>query len=262
MTLLAFWWCLLCDCEVRFLQMAADPFDAQSPLFWVLVDDDSDNDYVDIDMDEMKDFDKPTPGRGNAMIGYRDQYHLYAPSSVFPELSVKEDVWKGHIPFKPNDFLEICNELYQYWRLPRAGYRISGRKHGIESSLFGTISILRTANTLINIESTIKVDQALIDIDFQRNLELMSDHLSYEITWPDQHERLLLCGFNDFFNSPLILDCTDCPMQQQHDPYLAQMLYSWKCTQAYRNMVVIDNLMFIRACASVPAGCVILALPP
>ena len=194
------------------------------------------------------------PVRGNAIAGERKQYVLYPPSNAVNELSIKDDIWHRHIPFKKNDFIDICDLGRQRWEQPRFGATFRPRKHGIESSFIGTIGILRTANKLIDIEKAIGVDDSLIHIDFKRNLQILCDVLSDEMQWPDTNERLILCGFTDFFNAPLMLDCTDCKLKHHHSRVLSKMVYSWKCDQAYRNMVVCDNKCEISACASCSAG--------
>ena len=195
------------------------------------------------------------PGRGNAMNGQRNEYHLYQPSQAFLDLSIKADVWHHHVPFQPNDFIDICNETLPLWILPRkGGNQIRDRKHGIDASLIGSISTLRTGNAYLSTESVVKIDNALICTDFKRNLQLLCEVLEGEMQWPSANERLILCGFDDYFNSPVMLDCTDCKLMQSHKKEWADMCYSWKCKQGYRNMVVCDNKGEIRACASAPAG--------
>ena len=197
----------------------------------------------------------PMFGKGNAKAGFRKPYHLYEPSKAFVDLSVKEDVWNNHVPFKKDDFIDLCRDTYPLWSLPRNGSNIiRPRKHGIESSLIGTFSVLAKSRSYKSVESIIKVDDALIAMDFKRNLLILEQVLRDEMKWPTAQERAILCGFTDYFNAPLLLDCTDCQFMQSHNNEWSDMLYSWKCTQGFRNMVVIDPKGEIRAVASAPAG--------
>ena len=239
--------------------MAFDPSaealtDIASPWFHLLMCDKSivNNDLI---MGESVDKWEDKPGTGNAKNGYRKRYHLYEPSNVLAELSIKEDVWHHHIPFTIEDFYDICAEMYEDWILPRNGSNIiRPRKHPIESSIIGTISTLTQGNSFKTTEFGLKIDDSLIKLDFERNLTLMNRIFDYEMSWPNAQERMFLCLLNDDFESPILLDCTDCKLLQSHDRNTARMYYSWKCKQAYRNMIVCDNKGEIRAVASAPAG--------
>lgn len=229
--------------------------DVTSPLFHLLIDDGSifSNPLFDFDNDEHEFVNKP--GTGNAKSGQRQPYHLYPPSPVFSELSIKDNVWHNFVPFDVDDFLDICHECYADWILPRNGSNIiRPRKHGIESSLIGTFAILTKNHTFLSGEGLSKVDDALIYLDFEHNLKVLEKVLDYEMQWPDANERMLLCNLCENFNAPILLDCTDCKLLQTNDPICNEMFYSWKCTQAWRNMIVCDTKGEIRATASVPAG--------
>ena len=169
-------------------------FDISSPWFHLLVDDTSiimrDLLWEDDEFDFLDSFD--APGRGNAKSGQRTPYYLYQPSNILNELSIKEDIWHHQIPFKVNDFLDICRECYCDWVLARNGSNIiRPSKHGIESSLIGTISLLTKYHSLKSTEALIKVDDSLIHIDFERNLQILEKTLSYEI----ECVNLILCSY-------------------------------------------------------------------
>ena len=159
--------------------------DPKSPLFYEVFD--SKSPIQDVMMQDPTSI-KYKPGRGNAIAGERQPYTLYPSSNAINYLSIKDDVWHHYIPFKKNHFLGICDLSKQQWEQPRFGATYPSRKHGIESSFIGTIGILRTGNELKDIQQTIGVDDALIDIDFKRNLGIIADVLSDYMTWPDANE--------------------------------------------------------------------------
>ena len=59
------------------------------------------------------------------------------------------------------------------WQSRYGNNDASARKHNIESSLIGTTAILRTSHQSKDVEKVIGVDDALVDIDFKRNLKLI-----------------------------------------------------------------------------------------
>ena len=117
------------------------------------------------------------------------------------QLSQKPLVLKGFIIFEQNDFLELCDVLWEDWRLPRNGSSdIRQRKHGIESSLMGTFAAIRGGLTLYQIEGLLGIDHSLIYLDLFRNVKLLLKHLDHEMSWPSHEEQLILVGFNDTFS--------------------------------------------------------------
>lgn len=162
-----------------------------------------------------------------------------------------------YIIFQPKDFEELLAELKPLWMLPRnypKATRMRKRKHGIDASFISTFCVIRCGHTLHQAEGSCAIDEALIDIDVHRNVDIINNVLDYEMQWPSHEEQLYLVQVNPEFNSCLIIDCMDCKIQKCSSDWYGFIFKSWKVGQGYRNLLVVDNKGEIRAATSIPAG--------
>ena len=89
---------------------------------------------------------------------------------------MKEDVWNNHVPFKKDDFIDVCPEHIQFG-VRNGSNVIRSRNNGIESSLIGIFSVLPKSHSYNSVESIIKVGDALIALDVIRNLLILEQVL-------------------------------------------------------------------------------------
>ena len=151
-----------------------------------LIEDMDDEDFRFKQMfEEKKDIDCTEYfGKGNARKGYKNKYDLYNPIEsppVYPRLKDRQRVWDAFIPFTPGQFIDLCDECWDLWMLPREGNFPKGRKHSIETCLFTTIGILKTGHSDLEMEAAAEMSHGLINTEFERNLTILDKVLEKEM---------------------------------------------------------------------------------
>ena len=163
------------------------------------------------------------------------------------QIKAKPRLMTRHLLFQEeqhfHDLIELMRPL---WNQPRnGGTRYRARKHPIEASLIGTLSILRLGYTLSDAEALCGIDKSLIYIDLHRNCEILATVLDSEMEWPSHEEQLILIGVNDEFDSCIIIDAMDIKLKTTTD-WLRYIYSSWKTGAAYRNLLAVDSKGEIR----------------
>ena len=182
-------------------------------------------------------------GRGNAKRGYRNEYNLYESSQVFHNLKDRERVWNAFSLLTPPQFLDLCDECFPLWSIPRTGDDPHGRKHGIESCLFITLGILKTGMSDLEMEAVAGMSHGLISMEFERMLTILDKVLELEMSLLTPWEKAQCAGAADSVPNLLYyLDGCDFPVRVGANKFLYKThKHNVKHQRAIRAQILIDS---------------------
>ena len=114
---------------------------------------------------------------------------MFISCCVVVKLSRKLTVWHSYCLFKPEDFLDLCDEIREEWELPRTGDQPGSRKHPLEAQLLATIGMLSTGLGYQAMEGVVEINAGLLCVEFARNLHILDKVLDYEMNLMDDDEK-------------------------------------------------------------------------
>lgn len=96
--------------------------------------------------------------------------------------------------FDPDEFAKLESEIHSKLRHQRYGDSLGRRKHPCDALLFSTIGCLTQGMSNIAMEAVVEMSAALINIEFERILKILDEHLEDEWFLMNDAEKELCIG--------------------------------------------------------------------
>lgn len=103
-------------------------------------------------------------------------------------------MFRRYALFDPDDFKDLAAEIYDEWRKPRYGVQERPRKHGCGACLLAVIGCCTTGMSDVAMEGVVEFPSSLINIEFERLMTILDEHLEPEMQLMDDEEKEVCKG--------------------------------------------------------------------
>ena len=165
--------------------------------------------------------------------------------TYFFQLTKRKRQWEHFVRLlSPTEFLNLCDECYSRWELPRnGGWQIHARKHGIEACMIAVLGILATGMCDLTMEAVAQMSHGLINIEFERVLCILDEVLDDEM-WLLTEEEKEVCknSCRSDPNAIYIIDGCDIAVEEKKNAWMWKTHKdNVKSNRAARAQILVDT---------------------